>query len=132
MSTYMRTRANSARTLRLQLRPCTIWTLLDYDSAQQTNCQEKVGSALFQEVATADFMNGSSVALNRESVKKPRGLLAKACAVANILDEILSLFSGNEDLNIIGNDALNTHLTVLANTIKQEPSGEHSADCGNQ
>ncbi|KAI9591644.1 hypothetical protein BDF19DRAFT_339226, partial [Syncephalis fuscata] len=55
-STYTLCRSSSAATNSVTRRPFTIWTLADYEISRLT--QAKIGSQLFQTIATAVINNG--------------------------------------------------------------------------
>ncbi|KAI8084451.1 uncharacterized protein BX664DRAFT_351255 [Halteromyces radiatus] len=102
-STYLRSHAPSDITSPLNLRPSTIWTAFDHDSPQQTLSQEKIGSRLFQILATAGFQYYQEAVLAKSDVEKFMAFMEP------LTKKTRSPLSANDDLNI--------KLTLLANCV---------------
>ncbi|GAB5590329.1 hypothetical protein Unana1_05229 [Umbelopsis nana] len=80
MSTYTMCCSSSPIGPVMQTLPYTIWTLYDYDNSQATPSQEKIGSRLFQMVATAVVKDGPEVKLKKQEVEMLMNRVREDCS----------------------------------------------------
>ncbi|CAO3669214.1 unnamed protein product [Umbelopsis vinacea] len=116
MSTYTMCRSSSSIGSVMQTLPYTIWTLHDYDSNQTTPSQEKIGSRLFQMVASAVIKDGSKAKLKKQDVEVLMNCVREDIALGVILRSIIMLME-DDFVTIIDNQPLNKRLTELAHLV---------------
>jgi hypothetical protein len=103
----------------MQTLPYTIWTLYDYDNSQATPSQEKIGSRLFQMVATAVVKDGPEVKLKKQEVEMLMNRVREDIALGVILTSIIMMMK-DDCVTIINNQPLNKVLFELANVVSGE------------
>ncbi|ORY92363.1 hypothetical protein BCR43DRAFT_508442 [Syncephalastrum racemosum] len=129
LSTYTKCRASSTLSSRLHFQPTSIWTLSAQDGTSQANLsQDKIGSLVFRIIATKVLRDGRRAVLRRDDVD-PIMALAKNTKAATILRTLIGLFGDENEINIIGNRALNGQLIDLANKIAKKNEDEKKIQC---
>ncbi|GAA5799033.1 hypothetical protein HPULCUR_004442 [Helicostylum pulchrum] len=117
LSTYTKCRASSSFTSHPFLQPTTIWTFSSQNGSTLINLsQEKIGALIFRTLAIRVCKDGAHASLDRVAVDEIVAL-AKNTSISAILTSIQGLFDDQEKIDIIGNAALNSQLTDLANKI---------------
>ncbi|KAI9015246.1 hypothetical protein CLU79DRAFT_724982 [Phycomyces nitens] len=117
LSTYTKCRASSSFTSHPFLQPTTIWTLSSQNGSTLINLsQEKIGALIFRTIAIQVCKAGAHASLDRVAVDEIVAL-ANDTSISAILTSIQGLFDDQEKIDIIGNAALNSQLTDLANKI---------------
>lgn len=110
-------RASSSFTSHPFLQPTTIWTFPSQNGSTLINLsQDKIGALIFRTLAIRVCKDGAHASLDRAAVDEIAALAKNTSALA-ILTRIQGLFDNQEKIGIIGNTALNSQLTDLANKI---------------
>lgn len=112
-STYQSLRACSSMTNDLRLRPITVWTLADTSPTNDTTNDGRTASLLFRTTAIKvwedeelDLASVTAIPINPDS------------KIGKLLMNVRNLFHGNQQtIPIMGNKALNTVLTSMANVM---------------
>ncbi|KAF9958060.1 hypothetical protein BGZ72_000925 [Mortierella alpina] len=112
-STYRLCRASGFLTLHHTCNPYTVFTLADYDQSQST--EGRAASSLFQKIAGGVLIQGSESTLHLDTVTALRSQCSELGNVGKALDKVISCFSsGQKEIPVIGNTALNAELEGLA------------------
>lgn len=112
-STYQFLRRYSSVTNDLRLRPITVWTLADTSPTNDTTSDGRTASLLFRTIAIKvweaeklDLASVTAIQINLEF------------KIGKLLIIVRNLFQENQEtISIIGNKALNTVLTSMANVM---------------
>ncbi|KAG2206304.1 hypothetical protein INT47_007318 [Mucor saturninus] len=126
LSTYTKCRASSSFTSHPFLQPTTIWTLSSQNGSSSNLInlsQDKIGALIFRTLAVQVSRYGAHASLDRVAVDEVAAL-TKSRSTSAIFQNIHRLFDNKEEIDIIGNSALNSQLTDLANSINKKKDDE--------